>query len=253
MQLLNSFLIIASSNFFICSRPPAVSSLAEAATSISQSKKQISIIQLKLDTIPDFEMMMLNAGLKNIHSYDSTIKVKLVYATIDNFMRKNIYGSLQKAYLLPYVCERLAKAQKILKKLNPQLSLVIYDAARPFVCQQMLWDHAPLTESKKHLYVSHPSIKSLHNYGLAVDVAITDSNNTALDFGTPFDFFGEAAQPQKENILLQHGKLTQLQIDNRKLLRTVMIQAGFSPIKTEWWHFNTGSRKMAATKFKLIK
>ena len=33
-------------------------------------------------------------------------------------------------------------------------------------------------------------------------------------------------------------KLTQAQLDNRKLLRTVMRKAGFWDIKTEWWHFH---------------
>jgi len=207
----------------------------------------------KKDSITYFERLMINAGLKLVVDYDSTIKVKLLYSTTDNFMRKDIYGDFDKAYLLPYVCKRLAAAQKYLKSKHPGYSLIIYDAARPFICQQMLWDYAPLSASQKPLYVSNPKKTSLHNYGAAVDVAIVNENNVQLDFGTPFDFFEEESQPQKEQQLLTQGKLTSKQIENRKLLRDVMKAGGFSSIKTEWWHFNAASRKIAMEKFKLIK
>ena len=40
---------------------------------------------------------------------------------------------------------------------------------------------------------------------------------------------------------------------NRELLRKVMTEAGFKPLKTEWWHFNLVSRAEAKAHYKAIK
>jgi D-alanyl-D-alanine dipeptidase len=70
--------------------------------------------------------------------------------------------------------------------------------------------------------------------------------------GTPFDFFGEAAEPQLEYKMLQEGVLTQQQIDNRKILRSVMQKAGFRQLPAEWWHYNSCSREEAKIKYAVI-
>lgn len=239
--------LVAHSFFIFCFIPHNIfaNSQPEQINALTKFEKN--------DSLTHYEQLMINAGLKLVTDYDSTIKVKLLYSTADNFMRKDIYGNFDRAYLLPFVCKRLAAAQKHLKTKHPDYSLIIYDAARPFICQQMLWDYAPLNAAQKPLYVSNPQKTSLHNYGAAVDVAIVNSSNVQLDFGTPFDFFGEESQPQKEPQLLKQAKLTAKQIENRKLLREVMKLGGFSSIKTEWWHFNAASRKTAMEKFMLIR
>jgi D-alanyl-D-alanine dipeptidase len=56
-----------------------------------------------------------------------------------------------------------------------------------------------------------------------------------------------------EEKLLADGSLTQLQYDNRKLLRKVMRQAGFWNIQTEWWHFVACSREAAMGKYKIVE
>jgi D-alanyl-D-alanine dipeptidase len=154
---------------------------------------------------------------------------------------------------LPIAAAKLRTANKILQKKFPEYTITIYDAARPVAVQRQLWDLAKIEPSKKHLYLSHPEQNSLHNYGAAVDVAILDSRGQMLDFGSPYDFFGEAAQPQLEQKLLQQGDLNLWQIANRKLLRSVMMQAGFTPIKTEWWHFNACTRAFAKQHYKLFQ
>jgi D-alanyl-D-alanine dipeptidase len=52
--------------------------------------------------------------------------------------------------------------------------------------------------------------------------------------------------------LLLEGRLTEEQINNRKLLRDIMHKAGFSYLPTEWWHFNSCSRPEAMQKYRII-
>ena len=106
---------------------------------------------------------------------------------------------------------------------------------------------------EKSKYVSNPKNGSLHNYGAAVDITVAKKNGVALDMGTPYDFFGEAAEPQLESILLANGTLTAIQIQNRKILREVMVKAGFIQLPTEWWHYNACPREDAKIKYKILE
>ena len=93
----------------------------------------------------------------------------------------------------------------------------------------------------------------MHNFGAAVDLTIADSTGQALDMGTPYDYFGELAYPKLQWDLLKQGKLTRAQIDNRSLLNAVMIRAGFFGIQTEWWHYNSCTRKVARERYKIVE
>ena len=42
--------------------------------------------------------------------------------------------------------------------------------------------------------------------------------------------------------MLERGEITEQQVDNRRLLREAMFQAGFFGINSEWWHFDCGDR-----------
>ncbi|MFQ8826672.1 MAG: M15 family metallopeptidase [Alistipes sp.] len=57
-----------------------------------------------------------------------------------------------------------------------------------------------------------------------------------LPMGTPFDYFGQEAHIDREDELVAQGRITQQELDNRLLLRKVMRQAGFRPLRSEWWH-----------------
>ena len=226
---------------------------------INNQKQTVS--NIKTDTIPvqvsqkenGYEQIAKAIGLQEVTQKQDGIVVKMMYATTQNFTQTNLYGTFDKAYLLSMAVAKLKTANKILQQKFPKYTITIYDAARPVVVQQQLWDLAKIEPSKKHLYLSRPEQNSLHNYGAAVDVAILDSTGQMLDFGSPYDFFGEAAQPQLEPKLLKQGVLNLKQIANRKLLRSVMVQAGFTPIKTEWWQFNACTRSYSKQPYKLFQ
>jgi D-alanyl-D-alanine dipeptidase len=205
--------------------------------------------------ISPIEKQLIEMGLVNIHDLDSGIVVELRYSTTDNFIGLDMYGDFNECYLQKDVAEKLVQAQKALRKKYPFYSLVVYDAVRPLHIQQQMWDTLTLPRGEKTKYLSNPGKDkgSLHNYGAAVDLSIIDENGIPLDMGTPFDFFGEKAHPVKEKELLASGELSHRQVFNRELLRDVMRSAGFFGIQTEWWHFNSCTRVVAAEKYKMVE
>lgn len=212
---------------------------------------QISILNAQ-NQISDLEKKLIEAGMVNVQEADPSIWVELKYATTDNFTKVILYqGELNKAYLHPLAAQKLAKAQEILKKNNPNLSLLIYDAARPRSIQHIMYN--VVKDTPQHNYVAEPTRTGLHNYGMAVDLTLCDDKGIALDMGTPFDFFGQAAAIRDEEGLVERGVLTKTQVANRRLLRKVMTQAGFLSIQGEWWHFNAVSLSDARAKYDVLE
>jgi D-alanyl-D-alanine dipeptidase len=199
---------------------------------------------------PKMCLLMEEMGLVDVQSIDPSIRVVLPYAYDDNFTKTALYESSQYAYLQPDAAEKLAKASQSLQQKHPTYRLLVLDAARPLSVQRVMWEAVKGTPFRN--YVANPNKTGLHNYGAAVDLTITDDLGVELDMGTPFDFFGEKAHPNKEDSLLKLGKLTQTQVNNRRLLRKVMREAGFSICPTEWWHFNACSLTEAKKKYKVI-
>ncbi len=196
------------------------------------------------------EERMQKAGLVDVQAVDPTIRVDLKYATTDNFTGINVYGDLKKAFLRPEAAKRLALAQKNLKQLYPAYCLLVYDAARPRSVQVRFWAIVKGTDQQQ--YVADPAQGSIHNYGCAVDLTILNASGKPLDMGTPFDYFGDLAQPALEAKFLKEGKLTNLQVSNRKILREVMGQAGFKVLPNEWWHFNAFPPEVVRKKYRII-
>lgn len=219
-----------------------------------QESERDKTMQLRKQDINLTEQLFIDAGLIDVHTLDSTIQVDLRYGTENNFMGIDFYGGLNKCYLQRPVAEMLVKAQQALKRRAPELSLVVWDAARPLSVQQKMWDLVvPPPGMFKGYFVSNPSRGSIHNYGCAVDVTLADLSGNLLDMGTDFDHFGPEAYPVEEASLLKDGKLTEEQVRNRKLLRSVMYEAGFWTIQTEWWHFNAMRRETASERFRIIR
>jgi D-alanyl-D-alanine dipeptidase len=147
----------------------------------------------------------------------------MAYADTNNFMHQKVYPCAQ-CYLRPEAAEALYQAQQF--AISEHLKLVIFDCYRPKMLQQKMYD---LVQNPK--YVALPTKGSMHNKGLAVDIALANENNVLLDFGSSFDDFSEKAHYQ--SILVSaEAKL------NQKKLRSIMQKAGFEPYENEWWHFN---------------
>ncbi len=200
----------------------------------------------------DLDSYFRSIGLVEVSAIDKSIHFELKYATADNLFKESVYTGITGIWLHPDAAVKLIKAQKILKETNPDYSLIVYDAARPMSVQRRMWNLVRGTN--KTNYVSNPAKGGgLHNYGMAVDVTIINKAGKPLPMGSPFDHFGEEAHINKEEMLLQSGKITREEFNNRRLLRMVMRQAGFRTILYEWWHFNACSREEAKKNYKLIE
>ena len=198
------------------------------------------------------EVALSQAGYVNVRELDPTLQVSLMYARADNFVGSVLYDDLRQAYLHPEAAAALVKAQRRLKQLRPELSLKIYDAARPMHIQQKMWNKVKNTSMK--IYVSNPAHGGgLHNYGLAVDITLCDAKGDSLPMGTKIDHLGIAAHIDQESLLVAKGTISKRAQQNRQLLRQVMRYAGFKPLRTEWWHFNFKSRAEAKRLYKVIK
>ena len=198
------------------------------------------------------ELSMERQGMVDIHTKDKSVRVSLMYSRADNFTGSVLYTDLSRAYLHPRAAAALAKAQRRLKQLRPDLCLKVYDAARPMSIQQKMWDKVKNT--KKYFYVSNPARGGgLHNYGMAVDITLCTPDGDTLDMGTKIDYMGAAAHIDKEEQLVRSGRISRKALDNRRLLREVMRYAGFRPLRTEWWHFNLISRATAKKYYKVIR
>jgi len=200
---------------------------------------------------PDWEAILTSMGLVDVQSIQRDIGVDLKYSTADNFLGRDVYGSLEKCFLRNEAARKLAAAQDKLTHLKPGWRLLVFDGARPRRIQALMWEIVRGTPQQR--YVANPATGSNHNFGVAVDLTIVDADGQELDMGTAFDFFGDLAQPRYEEDFLKQGKLTEGQVENRRLLRKIMIDAGFLSISTEWWHFDAFSRDEIRRRFAIIE
>ena len=196
---------------------------------------------------PDYEERMRKAGLVDIQSLDDEIEVLLKYATEDNFVGQNMYGTLRKAFFRPHFAKKIVEAQRLLRERHPNYSLLIYDAARPLSVQKRMRkavEGTPLTA-----YVADGARGGRHNYGVAVDLTIIDGNGQPLDMGAPFDHFGREAWigTDKNTTLASYkayvewqrkeGIISNEAARNRTLLLEIMDAVGLRPYAKEWWHY----------------
>ncbi|SFT55154.1 D-alanyl-D-alanine dipeptidase [Lishizhenia tianjinensis] len=225
--------------------------------STSSQKDTLISAEAVVDTVEmldTLEQRIINAGLVDVEIINANIWVDLKYSTTDNFLATNLYGVLTKAYLQEDIALRLAKVQDSLSAIDSTLHLLVYDAVRPRSVQWKMWralDSLPVAQRIK--FVSNPRNGSVHNYGCAVDLTICRADSVPLDMGANFDDLRKIAYPKYEKDFLKSGELSDVQLENRLLLRKVMRYGGFWVLSTEWWHFNGLSRDAAKAKYKAIE
>jgi len=185
----------------------------ETATEYSQKSKDIATQILDYDTSQWTEI-----------TSTANIILDLKYATTDNFTKRQIYDC-PRCFLKPHVADSLYTLVEYLKA-EYNYSVILYDCYRPRPYQQKLWD---IVQDKR--YVTPPEKGSMHNRGMAIDLALADSTGILLDMGTAFDHFGQSSFHSATDI-------SQEAIDNRKVLKTAAARYGFLPITSEWWHYS---------------
>ena len=214
--------------------------------------KRIAItLLLATATVLNMNAQSPMEGFLRIKDLDNSIEVEMMYAKSDNFVGEAMYDFTE-AYLHPKAAKAVVKANALLAKYHPGWRICIYDATRPMSVQQKMWDKVKGTPQQN--YVSNPKNGGgLHNYGLAVDVSIVDEKGDSIDMGTKVDALTSTSHIDKEEELVAQGKITQEAMENRRLLRKVMQEAGFKPLRTEWWHFNYTTRADAKKNYKVVE
>ncbi len=151
------------------------------------------------------------------------LRLDIRYATAHNFTGRALYPAAR-CLLRPAVAERLAQAQAAAAAQG--LGLKVYDCYRPLAVQRAMWTLVP-----DERYVADPAKGSRHNRGAAVDVTLVDAAGVELPMPTAFDDFSARA----------HRDYTDLPPDrlaNRATLERLMMDAAFTGLPTEWWHFD---------------
>ncbi len=225
---------------------------------VSRCWAWVVLIYLGLATV-QAKANSVEQSMRQIRASDQFVEIQagqgvvidLKYASFDNFVGINLYGSFNRAFLHRVAAEKLVQATRHLLTLRPNHRLVIYDALRPRSIQHLLWNRVKGTAQEK--YVANPASGSIHNFGFALDLSILDETGRPLDMGTAYDDFTELAQPRLEDKFLVAGKLSTAQIANRRLLRKVMENAGFIQLPIEWWHFDALPRAEVKANYKIIE
>lgn len=178
-----------------------------------------------------------------INDYIPEIITELRYYSSYNFVGAHIDGYEEPVALLTkQAMEKLKKANEVFN--NDEYLIKIWDSYRPrrAVEHFVRW-RDDLTDEKMRKYF-YPALskkevfekgfvadKSGHSRGSTIDLTLVHKiNGTDVDFGTSFDFFGEKAHTDFDNI-------TDYQKNNRQYLKRVMEENGFINIPEEWWHF----------------
>lgn len=174
----------------------------------------------------------------NLKDFSSDFVYNMKYATEDNFLKSKVYDC-EACYLRYKTVKALINAnQKFLKK---GYRIVLYDCYRPLSIQKKMFE---IVSNPK--YVADPKKGSIHNRGGAVDISLVDATGKELDMGTSFDFFGEEASHDYE-------QLSDEVKANRRLLRKIMTQNNFRIFESEWWHYNLkNAHKDPISNFKWI-
>lgn len=180
-------------------------------------------------------------GFAEISSVIDDAAFDIRYYSPNNFTGNKIDGyNAPRAYMTKEALASLVKAAEDLRKQGYRL--LIWDSYRPqkAVDNFVRWINDPVDMGDKSFYPAlqkndllsgnYVAAKSGHTRGSTVDLTIIKKDGGFVDMGGTFDLFSEVSHPDYRN-------LTDEQKNNRKILRDAMVNAGFNPIDSEWWHF----------------
>lgn len=159
----------------------------------------------------------------NLKNYSNDFVFDMKYATNDNFLKEKVYPCAE-CFLRVKTVKSLLEANKTF--LQQGFRIKLYDCYRPKAIQKKMWKIVPDAN-----FVANPKKGSIHNRGGAVDISLVDSLGVEVNMGTKFDFFGEEASHNYQN-------LSDEILANRKFLKEIMLQNNFKIFESEWWHYN---------------
>ena len=196
-----------------------------------------------------------SGGFVNLKDVIPEAQIEIRYATSHNFVGDIINGYEEGICLMTKeAAAALMNANNALKEQG--YTIKIYDAYRPqsavdhFVSwsndyndQRMKSEFYPELDKSVLFSNGYIAAYSGHSHGSTVDLTLVDlSTGEEVDMGGTFDYFGTLSHPDYTGISSQ-------QYENRMTLRSAMINNGFSPLSTEWWHFTLNNDPYPNTYF----
>jgi D-alanyl-D-alanine dipeptidase len=196
------------------------------------ARTPIGAAQVEVDTgaveslAPDSVALRL---LVDLRAVDTAIVVDARYAGSCNFTGAPLPGyEAPKALLRRDVARALARVQHRLEREG--LGLMVFDGYRPVRATEAMVAWATRTGRTALLSEGYIARHSRHNLGIAVDLTLVNRvTGLALDLGTPFDTFSEAAHTANAE-----GRPRVY----REMLVAAMAAEGFRNYPREWWHFS---------------
>lgn len=177
------------------------------------------------------------------------------YAGNNNFIGRPIPGyrdnrailSKQAAVALQRLQEELIQKDYLLK---------IFDAYRPqrAVNEFVEWarntgdtlkkqEFYPEVDKANLFQSGYIASRSGHTRGSTVDLTLIDAVSCEeLDMGGSYDFFGRRSHHDFKG-------LSREQLQNRQLLKSLMMKYGFRPYPEEWWHYTLRNEPYPDTYF----
>lgn len=181
---------------------------------------------------------------------------RMDYATKENFTGDIVPGYHSKrAYFTKAATNALVNARN--KFLKDNLDIIIFDTYRPMQAVKYFyqeWINTPINIELQKKYfpnltkadlfeIGYLSKKSTHCRGSTIDMGlINKKDNSLIDFGTIFDFFGELSHTDNPNITKEQKAM-------RTYLTKSMSEAGFRNYHMEWWHFTLENEPYPDTYF----
>ena len=194
-------------------------------------------------------------GFVNLKDVIPEAQIEIRYATSHNFVGDIINGYEEGICLMTKeAAAALMNANNALKEQG--YTIKIYDAYRPqsavdhFVSwsndysdQRMKSEFYPELDKSVLFSNGYIAAYSGHSHGSTIDLTLVDlRTGEEVDMGGTFDYFGTLSHPDYTGITSQ-------QYENRMTLRSAMINNGFSPLSTEWWHFTLNNDPYPNTYF----
>jgi D-alanyl-D-alanine dipeptidase len=202
----------------------------------------------------------------NVETAIPQMQIDMRYFSAHNFVGRRIRDYEAPVCLLTQPAVQALKS--VVDRLLPMgLTLKAYDCYRPQAAVNdfarwaeeinnttMRTEFYPTVDKRKLFSDGYIDYHSGHSRGSTIDLtivpigsAIPEYNknlaqvsctapksqrfsDNSLDFGTGFDCFSPSAHPDFQGVSPQAKA-------NRLLLQSLMMQAGFKPLSTEWWHF----------------
>jgi len=165
------------------------------------------------------------------------------YATWDNFTGKPVDGyEVNRIVGTHALALALLEAQKQAAALG--YGLLLWDGYRPKRAVEcfLRWSKQPedyLTKDRFYPNIERTELvakgyiasQSSHSRGSAIDLTLYHLDTGELvSMGGSFDFLDERSHHEAKGI-------TDMELQNRRLLRSIMENSGFESYRFEWWHY----------------